>query len=77
MANLKDKSENDETTYFSLTQEFREPLRLCVVFHGHSTRVEEDHGDDEPEPPLLLAHLADRDPGTPDTHPKVTRSTYK
>ena len=34
------------------------------MFHGHRARVEEDHEDDGPEPPLHLAHLANHDPGS-------------
>ena len=38
-----------------LTQELGEPLRLVVVLHCHSAGVEEDEGDDEPEPVGRLA----------------------
>lgn len=38
-----------------LTQELGEPLRLVVVLHCHSAGVEEDEGDDEPEPVRRLA----------------------
>ena len=48
----------------SLTQELGEPSRLVVVFHRHGARVEEDEGDDEPEP---VGRLAD----PPDEEPKV------
>ena len=50
-----------------LTKAICQPIRLIVVFHGHGARVEEDHGDDGPEPPLLLAHLTNDDPRPSDT----------
>ena len=62
-------------TVISLTEELGEPLRLRVVLHGHGAGVEKDHGDDQPEPPLLFAHLSDGNPSSTDAHPKVTRRT--
>ena len=58
---------------FSLTEELREPDWLVVVLYGDGAGVEKDHGDDEPEPPLLLAHLADGDAGGADGGPELAR----
>ena len=47
----------------SLTQKLGEPLRLVVVLHRHGAGVEEDEGDDEPEPVGRLADPPDEEPG--------------
>ena len=39
-----------------------EPLRLVVVLYGHSAGVEEDEGDDEPEPVGGLAGAPHKEP---------------
>ena len=46
----------------NLTEELREPLRLVVVLDGDGAGVEEDEGDDEPEPVGRLADPTDEEP---------------
>lgn len=40
------------------------------MFDCHRARVEEDQGDDEPEPPLHLAHSANDNASAANTGPK-------
>ena len=53
---LKFEPSHENLETMVLTQELGEPLRLVVVFHCHSAGVEEDEGDDEPEPVGRLAN---------------------
>ena len=48
-----------------LTECVGEPLRLVVVLDHDADGVHGDHGEDGPEPPLRLAHLADADARPP------------
>ena len=43
------------------------------MLHCHGAGVEEDQDDDQPEPPLLLAHLADGNAGGADGGPELAR----
>lgn len=47
-----------------LTYEFRNVIRLIVVFDGHEHRVEKHQHDDEPIEPLRFYHAPDPEPKT-------------
>lgn len=47
------------------------------MLHGHCARVEEDQDDDEPEPPLLLAHASNGDPGPSNAGGKLALGTFR
>ena len=47
------------------------------MLDSHGAGVEEDKHDDEPEPPLLLAHPTDADPGSALLRPELAAGTWK
>ena len=46
------------------------------MFYRHCASVKEDKYDDQPEPPLLLAHFTYDNPGTSHWRPELTGSTW-
>ncbi len=48
-----------------------------MVDDGHGASVEENQEDDQPEPPLLLAHLADGYPELGYLGPELAGGTWR
>ena len=65
------KVKTEASLFARLTEKFRKPFRLVVVFNRHRAGVEQDEEDDEPVEPLLLHRLPDPEASLLLVHPKV------